>query len=89
MRLIASLLSRWFLTRTTVALDYIPRAEVVSGYLPRADVQSYLDEAIAFWRARRKEEGRTPSAALAQGYVDAFQSARVSLIGEALPEVKP
>lgn len=79
MRLIARALRRWFVPRTEVGIDYIPRT----------DVCSYLDEAITFWRARRKDEGATAAAALAQGYVDAFQSARVSLLGEPLPEVKP
>lgn len=43
-------------------------------------VESYLDEVVEHWRAQR-EAGVAGAAA----YIDAFQSARVSLLGSAKP----
>jgi hypothetical protein len=41
-------------------------------------IQAYLDKAITSWRESKEEH--------AKYYVDAFQSVRVSLIGELLAE---
>jgi len=46
-------------------------------------VQEYLDEAIRL--ARKQREAGRPEAVY---YVDAFQSVRISLLGELLPEEK-
>ena len=46
------------------------------------EVKDYLDNAIRKWRKRRDEE-KDP---IAVYYVDAFQSVRVSLLGELLPD---
>jgi hypothetical protein len=62
-------------------------------WIAKHDVERYLDESITHWRA--VADGETPGHAdpekapavqeQAPLYVDAFQSARVSLIGELLP----
>lgn len=50
------------------------------------DVKAYLDECVVFWRKKRdnpliKEQSRIR---MAEHYVDAFQSVRMSLFGELL-----
>jgi hypothetical protein len=50
------------------------------------DVKAYLDECIVFWRKKRDTlpiENR-PGIRMAEHYVDAFQSVRMSLFGELL-----
>jgi len=57
--------------------------------LDAAKAQQYLDEAIHFWRAARRGEidpERQELTAVAQYYIDAFQSVRTSLLGSTLPE---
>jgi len=54
----------------------------VSKILPfeKEDVKTYLDDCIKYWRLR-ESKGIT----IAQYYIDAYQSVRVSLFGERLP----
>jgi hypothetical protein len=47
----------------------------------KKDVKEYLDRCIIHWRKKRDEGD-----AIAEYYVDAFQSIRMSLFGELLPE---
>lgn len=47
------------------------------------DIRDYLDAAITKWRVIRDAEGE--HADIAPFYIDAYQSARVSLVGELLP----
>lgn len=55
----------------------------------RKAVRDYLDECIRFWRAHIKGERGDdhPYRQFAHIYVDAYQSMRVSLFGEELPDV--
>lgn len=46
------------------------------------DVRKYLDKCIVFWR--KKRDGGGEDAKMAEYYVDAYQSVRVSLFGETL-----
>lgn len=55
-----------------------------AGVLSRDEVQSYLDHAIEKWRGIRADDSH-PHHDLAPFYIDAFQSARVSLLGGMLP----
>lgn len=50
----------------------------------RKPLRVYLDEAIRNWRVIRDTEGHE-HAAIAPCYIDAFQSVRVSMLGEVLP----
>lgn len=56
----------------------------------RESVQEYLDGVIEYWRRVRDDpeerlfEAATPRAHLAPIYIDAFQAARSSLLGEVL-----
>lgn len=45
------------------------------------EMKAYLDNAIINWRKQRDEENND----IAQYYIDAFQSVRVSVFGELLP----
>lgn len=47
----------------------------------KKDVKAYLDRCIIFWRERLAEGN-----VVAEDYIDAFQSVRMSLFGELLPE---
>lgn len=58
-----------------------------------SEIESYLDSSIRRWRAIRDGSEAVPKGieeaefrAMAPFYVDAFQSARVSLLGGPLPE---
>jgi len=46
------------------------------------DVKKYLDTCIVLWRKKRDIGGE--NAKIAEYYIDAYQSARVSLFGETL-----
>lgn len=48
------------------------------------DVKEYLDRCIANWREKLKTEENRPGGnpEMAECYIDAFQSVRVSLFGE-------
>ena len=48
----------------------------------KTDVKNYLDACIEYWREQRVL-GTQPAAVF---YIDAFQSVRISLFGELLPE---
>ncbi len=52
-------------------------------------VKGYLDNAIVFWRKRRDEAPQTAAGIklnlMAEHYIDAYQSVRVSLFGDTLP----
>ena len=54
-------------------------------------IQDYLDNAIRAWRTTRDgahgPEGDTAQRVMAEHYVDAFQSVRMSLFGEQLGEL--
>jgi len=63
--------------------------KVMVGAIPftEEDVMGYLDKSIKFWRKKRKiaNQLHKPAAVkIAEYYVDAFQSARVTLFGEVL-----
>lgn len=65
------------------------RTSEETGTVPftEKDIKAYLDECIVFWRKKRanpliKEQSRIR---MAEHYVDAFQSVRVSLFGGLLP----
>ena len=47
----------------------------------REEIKEYLDRVIKFWRVKREQK-----IDYAKYYVDAFQSARVSIFGEVLPD---
>ena len=53
----------------------------------REAVQQYLDDSIGYWRMQRRwpQMHRGINTIQARHYVDAFQSMRMSLFGEALP----
>ena len=55
-----------------------------SDYLSAAVVERYLDNAIRAWRRIANSEDH-PQRDLGPYYVDAFQAARESLLGETLP----
>lgn len=57
----------------------------MDGTIERESVRSYLDAAITHWRARRDEAMTSDGHHEADCYVDAFQSVRMSLLGEVLP----
>lgn len=59
-----------------------PPHPVVHSAVLVSDVERYLDETIMHWRGIR--DGDTPLAGVAPCYVDAFQSARSSLLGRTL-----
>jgi hypothetical protein len=53
------------------------------------DVKAYLDECIVFWRQKRDVNlgaDKIPEFNMAVCYIDAFQSMRMSLFGELLPQ---
>lgn len=57
-------------------------------FIPWHRTQEYLDDAIIKWRRIRdgKEDCTQIQIGMAPMYIDAFQSVRVSLLGELLPE---
>lgn len=52
-------------------------------------VKDYFDRAINHWLGIYNRGLSPEEMAMARNYIDAFQSARESLIGERLPIVKP
>ena len=46
------------------------------------ELKEYLDEAIESWRKRRDYANTDEDELIAMCYVDAFQSVRVSMLGE-------
>lgn len=46
-------------------------------------VKEYLDKCIRFWRKKRDEE----NSEIAKYYIDAYQSVRISLFNELLPQM--
>lgn len=46
------------------------------------DVQEFLDASIRFWRTYLEESMTEEEIILASHYIDAYQSARVTLLGE-------
>ena len=51
------------------------------------DVKAYLDRAIRSWRDKKvKIKGDVEEELVCACYIDAFQSMRMSLFGETLPE---
>lgn len=62
-----------------------PREPQIHTALLVHDVKVYLDEAITIWRAKRDFATNSGELEMAIHYIDAFQSARVSILGEALP----
>ena len=54
--------------------------------LPVAEIARYLDGAIENWRTGRDDLSNSPKKRVkASHYIDAFQSMRISLLGELLP----
>jgi len=53
--------------------------------LTKEAVTAYLDSAIVSWRWKKEREHTAEDRLVARCYVDAFQSARLSLFGEMLP----
>jgi hypothetical protein len=51
-------------------------------------VTGYLDDCIRYWRKRAANSVGDRNVERALHYVDAFQSVRVSLLGEMLPAVE-
>jgi len=49
------------------------------------DVRAYLDTVIRFWRETKAQSTNDHERAIAGYYIDAYQSARVSLFGDKLP----
>ena len=54
--------------------------------IDREAARKYLDGAIRLWRHVRDSTASPEDELMAACYVDAFQSVRVSLLGELLPE---
>ena len=52
---------------------------------PGDRLRSYLDHAIEAWRIKGKEAQTKKDKLVSACYVDAFQSVRVSMLGEPLP----
>lgn len=50
------------------------------------EIKVYLDKAIVFWRRRREQSTSNDSKLMADCYIDAFQSVRVSIFDELFPE---
>jgi hypothetical protein len=48
-------------------------------------IARYLDGCIIFWRAKKRSAETDEDKIIASCYVDAYQSARISLLGELLP----
>lgn len=57
----------------------------MSNTLDAARVQDYLDQAINHWNIRRKNGLSAEEIHMATNYMDAFQNARLSLLGSKLP----
>ena len=57
----------------------------LNNIIRNEDVKNYLDNAIRNWRKILKDKNHK-NHNIAIYYCDAFQSARVSLLGEALPK---
>ncbi len=53
--------------------------------LTKQEVQEYLDKCIRKWRQERDSGKSEQTRSVAIYYVDAFQSVRISLLGELLP----
>jgi hypothetical protein len=49
----------------------------------KEDVKNYLDRCIIHWRAKQEAGDK-----IAEYYIDAFQSARMSIFGKLLPKSK-
>jgi len=57
----------------------------MSDMLTKEEIRKYLDECILHWRKRRDDPSTTPEDnAITHYYIDAYQSVRVSLLGELL-----
>ena len=54
-------------------------------HISKQEIQDYLDDAIRNWRNRKEEYNNEENKLIAMCYIDAFQSVRVSLLGELLP----
>lgn len=50
------------------------------------DLKSYLDTCIQAWREKFKTAANLQFQLMAQGYIDAFQSVRLTIFDEILPE---
>lgn len=50
------------------------------------EVKKYLDDCIIYWRGERETSENIEPKIMATHYIDAFQSARISIFGEELPE---
>jgi len=50
------------------------------------EVKEYLDGCIIYWRGERKKSENIEPRIMASHYIDAFQSTRISIFGEELPE---
>lgn len=70
-------------------MDRNPGPTTVGAF--RAHLGDYLDECIGLWRDVR--DGKTPAPQgrvdLAEAYIDALQSVRLTMLGELLPEGDP
>ena len=53
--------------------------------LTTESVAEYLDNAIRHWREKKDTSKKGDERLIARCYVDAFQSVRVSLLGDILP----
>lgn len=56
------------------------------NHISRSFASDYLDGAIRVWRATRDGAATDAERKMAECYIDAFQSCRISLLGELLPE---
>jgi len=63
--------------RETVPFD---KDEIMAADPSDRDDVAYLDRCIVFWRNKRKQGD-----AMAEYYIDAYQSVRISIFGELLP----
>lgn len=54
--------------------------------ITKKDIAEYFDDVIRHWRKKRDDPATGPGErSIAVCYVDAYQSARMSLLGEMLP----
>lgn len=63
---------------------YTPKPDTIP--INSTSIKKYLDKSIRFWRNELKNSKTRENKLMAKHYIDAYQSVRVSLLGETLAE---